>query len=132
MPSTKARVLLATGILVAAVLCLSVYVYAQWWGPDYTSGMARIDAYALTDQPTELQVFFATGWGDIVEPTVVAEDSRSVSITIPTQVSVPCRECFKQASATLLETIVRLSAPLGQRVVINGATGAEVRPVPRS
>lgn len=102
----------------------------QWWGLHYTPGTARIDAYALTDQPTELKVFFSTGWEDLVEQSTVTEDARAVTITIPTRVYVPCRDCFKQLSATLLETTVNLRAPLGQRVVINGATGAEVRPVP--
>ena len=115
--------------VVIGVLAAGAYVYTQLWSEHYTPGTARIDAYATTDKPMELKVFFATGWQDIVEEPSVTEDARAVAITIPTRVLVPCRGCFKQASATLLETTVTLRAPLGQRVVINGATRAEVPPV---
>lgn len=125
------RRLVAAGLLLIA-LTTAAYAYSRWSaaenGEHYTPGTARINTYSLTDVPTQLRVFYASGWMDIVEQPVVVEDARSVRITIPTRVYVPCRGCFKQLSATLGDAVIPLRAPLGERSVMDGPTGRQIDP----
>jgi hypothetical protein len=130
MLRTWRRVLLASAILAGVAVATVFYVYARSGDAHYSPGNADVSGYALTARPMELKVYFTTGWQDLVGQPVVLEDDRAVTITIPTQVSVPCRGCFKQLSATLLDATVTLRAPLGQRVVRSGATNTQVQAVP--
>jgi hypothetical protein len=118
----RSRSVLGVGLCFVVVLALGACLYPQWWTDHYTPGRARIEAYAFTERPTELEIFFTSGWQDIVEEPIVSEDPRAVTITIPTRVFVPGRDGFKQLSATLGQTTVRLREPLAQRALIDGTT----------
>lgn len=113
----------AVAVLVAVLAAAIVVGYVSRDLDRYEPGVARLEGYALGDTPTQVIVFFATGAGDVVEGPLVNEDAAKVMVTVRTSVFVPGRGRFKDLSATLGRTTVTLREPLGDRAVIDTATG---------
>jgi hypothetical protein len=131
MRLSRARSLSVVTVLGAVAAVAVVYAYEERLSQDhYVAGLGRIEAYAIGAQPTTLTIYFTVGAGDVVDGATVREDTSTVTVTINTSVFVPRRGAFKNLAGYFKETSVTLSAPLGERVVIDAGTGRSVAPSP--
>jgi len=112
-------VVLFVGMLVAVEL-IRVYTW------HYEAGFARIDGCHVESEQI-LICSTPVGEGDILLGAHVSESTNTVAIVVRASIWVPGRDGFKNLSATLDTTRIVLAAPLGDRSVINGATGEVVR-----
>jgi hypothetical protein len=73
-----------------------------------------------------LTIYFTVGAGDVPGEAGVAEDSRAVIVKANSAVFMPGTGRFKNLAGYFKHTTVTLKAPLGERVVIDAATGRSV------
>ncbi len=125
---SRARWVVAVVILLSALAAVgATYAYTLYLEQDhYAAGLGRIDAYAIGEQPTVLNIYFTVGAGDVPRDASVTEDARTVTVKVNTSVFIPGRGRFKNLAGYFKQTTVTLRDPLGERVVIDGGTGRVV------
>ena len=117
------------GVVAAAVVGVAAFAYAdaEQSKARYDPGNARIDAYVAGTGPNELNLFFVTGQGDIVQGPSITEEPGRVVVGVRTLVYVPPRGTFKNLVGILGNATITLREPLGARVVVDAATQQPVK-----
>ena len=92
----------------------------------FEAGLGRIGTYAVTDDPRTIVIHYTIGAGDQVVGPLVAEHDRSVTVEVRISVWFPGRDAFKNLSASLMQVPITLKSPLGDRAVIDRATGQRI------
>jgi hypothetical protein len=124
---------LAVGLgLAAIVLAALAGVFTRIYGeylnsPHYNRRELPIDSYTELG-PTQLQISVHTGAQDIVEEPRVHESADRITIDAWVSEYNP-GSGFKNLARYDFKLTISLTAPVGQRVVHDSATG---RPVPKS
>ena len=93
----------------------------------YEDGFARIESCRLERDQRTLTCATPVGAGDVLLGTDVSEETSRVVITVHASVFVPGPDTFKNLSATLDSTRIVLVEPLGDRQIVDGASGKIVR-----
>lgn len=124
---TRLAIGLSAGIVALVVVSgVLVRAYSEYVNtPHYSRRALAIDKYVLLDE-RQLQISVHTGAQDIVEEPDVREDSDRVTISAWVSEYNP-GSGFKNLARYDYEKTVTLKAPLGARVVVDGATG---KPIP--
>lgn len=121
-------ILLGLGALAVIVVAFTVAQTYLNSSARYDRRLHTIDAYQRLDNPNQIVLDVYTGSWDAAEEPHVDEDSRQIRVTIWVDIYAPPPGGFQNAARYLHKITVTLRDPVGDRDVIDGATGT---PVPR-
>jgi hypothetical protein len=125
------RVALGLGAGLVALIVLSgalVLAYGEYLQtPHYRRHAVPIDGYVSSGE-TELQITVPAGSWDIVEEPEAREDAHRITVSAWVLEYFPGSGGFKNLARWEYKKKIVLKAPLGDRAVIDSATG---RPVPK-